>query len=356
MKISLKKEFVIQKIKAMIRNGELAIGTKLPRGTEFAAALGVSHITLRAALEELAKEGFVSLVHGKGTFITGDGRTGAAGKILIVRDGVHSLRNLSTYILPGFEKRCCELQLLTETVSTDFLKNSSHGTFRSIIRKNGFSAVLIPGGGFTENDPLAALLKVCGVPVLIAHGTANDPERTGFPVMRTNYAGAWDTGAGFLRSCGFKRCAVFSNASFRVKYYSDKEFLSRFEELSFVPDPRLIVSAMPDDPDFESKLEMLLKATPEAIFCGSDFFATRVCQYLAAHKIRVPEDIAVLGFGGYPGGNFCVPALSTVDFQYNAIGEKAAELLSDPRQLGIENFDIFTPHKMLIRESAVPKK
>ena len=234
MKINSKKESTAQKIRAMIRNGEFKLGSKLPRGTEFAATLGVSHITLRAALEELAKEGFVSLVQGKGTFVTGDGRIRAAGKILVVRDGFHTLRNLSTYILPGFEKRCCELQLLTETISTDFLKNSSPAAFRSIIRKNGFSAVLIPGGGFTENDPLAALLKVCGVPVLIAHGTANDPERTGFPVMRTNYAGAWDTGAGFLRSCGFKRCAVFSNASFKVKYLTDKEFLDRFEEFDCV--------------------------------------------------------------------------------------------------------------------------
>ena len=113
---------------------------------------------------------------------------------------------------------------------------------------------------------------------------------------------------------------------------------------------------MPDDHEFESTLQKLLAAAPDAIFCGSDFFAMRTCQFLAERKIRVPEDIAVLGFGGYPGGNFCVPALSTVDFQYNAIGEKAAELLSDPRQLEVKDFDIFTPHKMLIRESAVTKK
>ena len=356
MKINSKKESTAQKIRAMIRNGEFKLGSKLPRGTEFAAALGVSHITLRAALEELAKEGFVSLVQGKGTFVTGDGRTRAAGKIIVVRDSVHSLRSISNYILPGFEKRCCELQLLTETVSVDFLKNSSISSFRSIIRKNGFSGILLPVGCFEEDDPLGALLKVCGTPVLIAHGSSVDRERTGLAVMRTNYAAAWDTGAAFLRSCGIRRCAVFANGLFKIKYYTHDQFLQRFEDLGFETDPDLIISAMPDDLEFDNALQKLLAASPEAIFCGSDFFAMRVCQSLAARKIRVPEDIAVLGFGGIPGGNFCIPALSTVDFQYNAIGEKAAELLSDPQQLEFQQFDIFTPHQMLVRESAVLQK
>ena len=100
----------------------------------------------------------------------------------------------------------------------------------------------------------------------------------------------------------------------------------------------------------------LLEARPDAIFCGSDFFAMRVCELLCARRIRIPEEIAVLGFGGYPGGNFCTPALSTVDFQYNAIGEKAAELLADPELLDKKNFDLLTPHKILIRESAIPTK
>lgn len=353
MKMMLKKECIIQKIKSMIRSGELPVGTKLPRGTEFAVSLGVSHVTLRTALEELAKEGIVTLVHGKGTFVTGDGTVSAAGKILIVKSELQTLRGTSNYLLSGFEKRCCELQLITETVSMDFLKGSSHSSFRSIIRKNGFTGVLIPGGGFDENDPLAALLQVCGAPVLIAHGTSLDPERTGFPVMRTDYAAAWNDGASFLRSCGVKRCAVLANAVFKVKYYSREEFLIRFEDLGFDADPQLITAAAPDDQSFESTLEKLLKAKPDAIFCGSDFFAMRVCQYLAARKIRVPEDIAVLGFGGYPGGNFCTPALSTMDFQYNLIGEKAAEFMAEPQLLHEKHFDIFTPHRILIRESTI---
>ena len=351
MKIKLKKEAVAEKIRQMIRKGELVPGQKLPRGTELAASFGVSHITLRAALEELAGEGLIASVQGKGTFVAGDGYIRAAGKILIIRDGLRSLRDACNYILPGFEKRCCELQLLTETVTDNFIRGAAAGSFRKILKQNGFTGVLIPGGGFTESDPLAGLLHECGVPVLIAHGTALDPGRTGLPVMRTDYAGAWRDGVKFLRSCSFKRIAFLANALFKTRYYTEEEMMNEFEQLGAEADPALVTSSLPEDSQFESALKKILQAEPEAVFCGSDAFAMRVCEYLKARGIRVPEECSVLGFGGYPGGGFCTPALSTVDFQYAAIGEKAADLLAEPEKLKGNGFDVFTPHKILIRET-----
>ena len=356
MEIRLKKEATAEKIRFMIRNGSFPPGSKLPRGTELAKSLGVSHITLRAALEELAREGIVSLVQGKGTFVTGDGTVQALGKVLIIKDSFNSLRGVCNYILPGFEKRCCELRILTETVSWDFIANTSVSSFRRILKQNGFTGVLLPGGGFKENDEFGVFLAGCGVPVLVAHGTHLDSKRTDFPVMRTDYRAAWDEGVKFLRSCGRKRIAYLANSLFKIKYYTEGEFLEHLAAFGADAEKGLLGAAFPFDGSFEQAVEQLLKEKPDAFFCGSDFFAMQVCEFLTARGIRIPEDIAVLGFGGYPGGNFCTPALSTVDFQYNAIGEKAAELLADPGQLNKKNFELLTPHRILIRESAIPKK
>ena len=354
MEIRLKKEFAAAQIRSMIRNGEFPLGTKLPRGTELAKALGVSHITLRAALEELAGEGVVSLVQGKGTFVTGYGNElPAAGKILIIRSHLHTLRSISNYILPGFEKRCCELQLLTETLNSEFVANTSVESFRRTLKKNDFTGVLVPGGCFKEDDPLAAMLRECGLPVLIAHGTAMDRINTPFSLMRTDYAAAWDDGVKFLRSRGRKRIAFLGNALFKVKYYTDEEFLSHFHHYGAAAEKELIAFCTHEKTSFLNAVEGILQVSPDAIFCGSDFFAMQLCTLLSERKIKIPQQIAVLGFGGYPGGNFSTPALSTVDFQYNAIGEKAAELLASPEILTGKNFDIFTPHKILCRESAI---
>ena len=60
MNIKSKRVFIAEKIASLIQSGELPMGSKLPRGTEFAKELGVSHITLRGALEDLAKAGLVT--------------------------------------------------------------------------------------------------------------------------------------------------------------------------------------------------------------------------------------------------------------------------------------------------------
>ena len=328
MEIKLKKELAAEKLRQAIRNGTFPVGSKLPRGTELAGKLGVSHITLRAAFKELASEGYISSIHGRGTFVVGNGVPAASAKVLVLRDLSSGLRNTSNYILPGFERRCCELGILTEIVSE----------------------------AFTGNDPLAGLLRTAGLPVLAAHGTPLDRERTGFSVMRTDYRTAWDDGVKFLLSAGKKRIAMLINSDYKIRYYSDEEILRRFAELGAASDPGLLAGASAGRECFEAAMTRLLKARPEAVFCGSDFFAMLACELLAERKIKVPDDVAVLGFGGYPGGGLCSPGLSTVDFRYDAIGVRAAELLLDPEALSDPGFDIFTPHRILIRSSAIKTK
>jgi DNA-binding LacI/PurR family transcriptional regulator len=98
---------------------------------------------------------------------------------------------------------------------------------------------------------------------------------------------------------------------------------------------------------------------PEAIYCFSDFVALYV--YLAAQKtgLRIPEDISVMGFCGYPGGKMLSPPLATVDCDYAAAGKTAAEMLCDPEKWyfnedGIKDFII--PHKIKKRASVAVKK
>lgn len=59
-------------IQQYIRNMDLREGTKLPREETLAGMLGVSRITVRKALDELASEGVIFRRQGKGTFVNVD--------------------------------------------------------------------------------------------------------------------------------------------------------------------------------------------------------------------------------------------------------------------------------------------
>lgn len=53
-----------------IASGLLAPGAKLPAELELASQYGVSRVTVRRAVKDLAERGLLVVVHGRGTFVS----------------------------------------------------------------------------------------------------------------------------------------------------------------------------------------------------------------------------------------------------------------------------------------------
>ncbi len=97
---------------------------------------------------------------------------------------------------------------------------------------------------------------------------------------------------------------------------------------------------------------MALPAPPDAIVCASDRLAIGAIQWMHQHGLRVPDDIAVTGFDDIAEAAFTVPPLTTVHVHKHLIGELAAERVVRR----IENEDevplfIQTPTRLVIRQS-----
>lgn len=60
---------VMRDIRRRIEEGELESGSKMPTENELASSYGVSRITIRQALADLASEGFIDRRQGTGTFV-----------------------------------------------------------------------------------------------------------------------------------------------------------------------------------------------------------------------------------------------------------------------------------------------
>lgn len=68
---------------------------------------------------------------------------------------------------------------------------------------------------------------------------------------------------------------------------------------------------------------------PEAIFCGNDYMAAGAIKYLRSMKIRVPEDISIIGYDNSDVAKALDPELTTVDSHFFNLGcQLASSLLS----------------------------
>jgi LacI family transcriptional regulator len=72
----------------------------------------------------------------------------------------------------------------------------------------------------------------------------------------------------------------------------------------------------------------LLADRPDAIFCGSDQIARGVADTLRAVGLRVPDDVALVGFDNWgPMALGALPPLTSIDMCLEDVGRVAAELL-----------------------------
>jgi len=64
---------------------------------------------------------------------------------------------------------------------------------------------------------------------------------------------------------------------------------------------------------------------PDAVFVASDYAALGALQVMQEHNIKVPEDIALVGFSNEPFTSLVKPSITTVNQHSSEIGKIAAE-------------------------------
>ncbi|MFD9888543.1 LacI family DNA-binding transcriptional regulator [Amycolatopsis sp. NPDC059027] len=98
---------------------------------------------------------------------------------------------------------------------------------------------------------------------------------------------------------------------------------------------------------------LALPSPPDAVFCFNDLLAVGALRAAAEQGLRVPEDIAIVGFDNNEESSFSLPSLTTIAPDKAALAEAAVELIH--RRISGEAAaspqDVQTPFSLEIRES-----
>ncbi|MEA3310184.1 MAG: substrate-binding domain-containing protein [Chloroflexota bacterium] len=89
----------------------------------------------------------------------------------------------------------------------------------------------------------------------------------------------------------------------------------------------------------------------EAVVAVNDQAAMDAMTYLRAEGLRVPSDVAVVGFDNRPEANFSSPPLTTVAQSWRTLGRRAVELLSDAFQGRELPERLVLPTQLVVRQS-----
>ena len=101
-----------------------------------------------------------------------------------------------------------------------------------------------------------------------------------------------------------------------------------------------------------------LEEPPDAVFCYSDLVALGALHTLAARGLRVPEDVAVVGYDDIEDGRYSNPSVTTVSPDKRVIAETAVERLL--KRIGsstpVPGMEIRAPHRLIPRASTIGRQ
>jgi GntR family transcriptional regulator of arabinose operon len=356
MNIELKKDAVYRKLKEDIISGKLSAGTKLPKGTDLAKQLDVSHITLRSAMENLEEDGFIIKVHGKGTFVTDYDAVKKKKKVLVITSSNPEIDLPWHYIVPGVENAASEHGFETEACPLEYFRTLNKERVIEIIKENNITSAVLVAGNYEGNENELSTLRASNIPVVLPHASFRDSQTTGFAIIMSDTRRAWRDALEYLVSQGHKRIGFLMKKNTSLREYDNKEFVDLLKDVGIDAEPKLI--AVVNNDEINDAVQQLTKSENRitAMMCYSDFYAFRACRMTKKLNLRIPEDIAVMGYCGYPGGVFLEPSLSTVDLGYNHIGHMAIKVLEQADKWFFSKEKtappvLISPHQLIERQS-----
>lgn len=325
-------------IKDMIRTGKYASGDVLPSERELARRMGVSRVTVRKALDALEEDGVIVRSQGQGTFVSS-----GAFAILDNSPGFSSQQN-------GYESCIGVVLAYFDSYTMDILKG-----IQTVCRNCSYHVILRypEGNAIVEYEDITQLLEE-GIRGMIIFPCDLGPtpeaisllERGSVPVVlldrypegiecdvveSDNFAGGY-IGTKHLISLGHTRIAFVVQAE--TEYVSSvRERLSGYKRaLETLPvsldNPLVLRDFFLDHEESERRLlDYVSEVKPTAIFASNDLTAMAIYRILGNAGIRIPDDIALVGFDKRVESQYLQTSLTSVKQCGADIGAIAASRL-----------------------------
>jgi DNA-binding LacI/PurR family transcriptional regulator len=264
-----------------------------------------------------------------------------------------------SHIMPAIEWRAGERSVKIQKYGVEFFRALTVDEGGERIVEGGYDGILLMVNGVVGDEREFNIVKASGLPVVMPYAATNDYETTGFAAMHTDDREGFGAAIKTLAAQGHKRVGtVFLPADKRkvIRGYSSDEYRDLLKRNNLDSSIELIHHCSYCYQDISNAVVKLMRlsAPPSAIMCYSDFVALHVYKTLRDMKIRIPSQVAVMGYCNYPGGELLSPSLSTVDLFFEQIGRDALDLLMDSGKWwkrGITPPYITTPFKVIERGS-----
>jgi DNA-binding LacI/PurR family transcriptional regulator len=257
-------------------------------------------------------------------------------------------------VLHGFEEACRERRLVPSVLTAGPTQDLAQQ-----MRLHAPDAIAV--AGFVEPELLAHLQTLARPIVLI------DLCAPGFRSVNIDNAKGASLAMAHLFATGRRRIAFIGGS---LAHHSIAQralgYRKAYFDAGLLFDPTLEINAqagLPADLAAADAMERLIadararsNPLPDAVFAYNDAAALAAMRVCLAHGLRVPEDIAFVGFDDIPAAAHSTPPLSTVAVDKEALGRRGVELLLEDHPNPLAQTDSLMSVEFIARASSRQKE
>ena len=319
------------RIALQIADGELAPGDRLPSVRLLAGQLGVTVNTVRAAYAKLEADGLVETRHGVGSLVLATPTAGPPGGA--VAFGANTIAvliaGLDPFYLPmlrGIEDVAGERGALVLIADSRDSSSLATAMIRRLNARGVDGIIAVSVGPVPEPVPDKGVARLPP----IVH--VDQPQRRGYSVV-IDGAGAGYAATRHLIDHGHVRIGLVTAPVYWPNVAEvHSGYVKALQEAGLGPSTDLVSEV----PEFSVEAGRAAMARlldrpdpPAAVFAADAGLALGALYEARLRGLRVPDDVAIVGYTDSPLSTLVDPPLTMVDVPAREIGTRAMRTLAD---------------------------
>ncbi len=319
-------------LKNLIEKGKIKTGERIFSENELISRYNVSSTTARRALNELVSEGFLYRIQGKGTFVADYKSLRNHRTVGVVVEAEEYSHLPFTRYLPS------QLQSLDYFTTLMDIRNNVKPHLEKFLQEKYFGLIVDGYSVF----PFEILSKLRKSARLVFIHRFEGPQRYNASYILADYVKGGYLAAKHLLKAGRKNVLILSfkiepgwisDLFYRGCLQAQKEYGGKFTYLITRETSPATYREMFNSSD-----------RPEGILSFGDFRVIPVLKILEELKVKVPDDVAIIGYYNTLWGEGY--SLTSVSINEKLISTKAVEMLEKGR-----NEKIYVEPKIIFRDS-----
>ena len=320
---------IVEWVKNYIAENNLRPDDRFLTEKELCSIHNVSRQTVRQALTELERENVICRVRGSGTFVKGRPvRKGTTGSVGII--STYFSDYIFPHILTGIEGVLNDAGFPMQLATTHDLVAEETNALKSMIGCGVQGLIIEPSKSALPNPNMELYREIRRSNIPVVFFNAKYPWAD-FPCAAMNDVTAGRIVTDHLFEYGHtKICGIFVlddiQGHKRFQGFMDS-FLSHGKKDAEKNVLWYQTSGMNELFTYGKKqlLDRLSGAT--AVVCYNDLLAVNLLRFCKENRIRVPDDLSVVGIDDSKYSSLCDVPLTTARHPHNALGKAAAEML-----------------------------